>query len=267
MNTSAPRSASESEPETRLGFVCSASHSLCPARPSRPANIAPRLSQTTTSRAPRAVEDDAAVGEGAARDLQRVGERGGDDDGRAVLVVVKDGDVQLALEHLLYLKALGRGDVLEVYAAEAGRDGADGGDYVRALVHVEAERHGVHAAELLEEQGLALHDGHGGQRSDVPEPEHGGAVRDDGDEVPARGELPDGGRVSRDLAAGLRHAGGVGRGERVAVADGDLRRYLDLASVLAVHPQGGLVVIHRHQLLKLHKIFPGARCGPREFII
>src|SRR2546422_3822044 len=39
-------------------------------------------------------------------------QRGEDDDGGAVLVVVEDGDVELLAEALLDLEAAGRGDVL-----------------------------------------------------------------------------------------------------------------------------------------------------------
>jgi hypothetical protein len=45
---------------------------------------------------------------------------------------------------------------------------------------VEADREGVDAGELLEQQRLALHDRHGGLGADVAEAEHRGAVGDDG---------------------------------------------------------------------------------------
>ena len=167
-----------------------------------------------------------------------------------MLVVVKDGYVELPLQRGLDLEALGGGDILKVDAAEGGRERADGGDDLARPVGVEADGHGVHAAELLEEQGLALHDGQGRERAYVPEPEHGGAVRDDGDEVPAGGELPGGLRAAGDLPAGLGHAGRVGGGERVAVPHRHLGRELYLAPVLPVQPHSGLVVVHAASSLK-----------------
>ena len=48
---------------------------------------------------------------------------------------------------------------------------------------VQADRHRVDAAELLEQHRLALHDRHRGARADVAEPEHRGAVGDHRDRV------------------------------------------------------------------------------------
>ena len=47
----------------------------------------------------------------------------------------------------------------------------------------------VDAGELLEQAALALHHRLAGQRADVAEAEHGGAVADHGDEVAAGGVL------------------------------------------------------------------------------
>ena len=68
----------------------------------------------------RAREDDLHVLDLLARDLERVQERGGGDDGRPVLVVVEDGDAHALLELLLDVEALGGLDVLEVDPAEGG---------------------------------------------------------------------------------------------------------------------------------------------------
>ena len=48
---------------------------------------------------------------------------------------------------------------------------------------VELEVEDVDVGELLEEDSLALHHRLAGERADVAEAEHGGAVGDDGDEV------------------------------------------------------------------------------------
>ena len=83
----------------------------------------------------------------------------------------------------LDLEAARRGDVLEVDAAEAGSDRLDRRDDRVGILRVEADRPGVDAAELLEEQRLALHHGHRRLGPDVAEPEHRAAVGDDGDGV------------------------------------------------------------------------------------
>src|SRR5690606_6821223 len=65
-------------------------------------------------------DDDPHVLDRLPHHAQGVDERGEDDDGGAVLVVVEDGDVQLLAQPGLDLEAAGGGDVLEVDAAEPG---------------------------------------------------------------------------------------------------------------------------------------------------
>ena len=160
-----------------------------------------------------------------------------------MLVVVENRDVEQALELALYLKAARSGYVLEVDAAVGRRDGAHGGDYLLCVLGVETDWHGVDAAKLLEEQRLALHDGQGGERADIAEAQHGGAVGDDGHHVAARGVLPHRLGVCGYFPAGLSHAGGVGRGKVVPVFDRDFAFYLYLSVVLAVHPEGERIVV------------------------
>ena len=115
----------------------------------------------------------------------------GDDDGRAMLVVVEDGDVQLTLQRLLDLKALGAFDVLKVDAAEGGGDGLAGRDDAGCIVGVDADGEGIHAAELLEEHSLALHDRQTGLGADVAQSQHSRAIGDDGHHVALEGVLVD----------------------------------------------------------------------------
>src|SRR5699024_5856673 len=103
------------------------------------------------------VQDDMDVLHLFAHHPQSVDEGGGDHDGGAVLVVVKDRDVQLTLEGLLDLKALGAFDVLQVDAAKGGGDGFAGGDDAGGVGGVDADGEGVHPAKLLEQHRLALH--------------------------------------------------------------------------------------------------------------
>ena len=106
------------------------------------------------------------------------------------------------------------------------------------LGHLDVEH--VDAGEFLEENGLALHDRLGGQRTDVAKTKHSGAVGITPDEIAARRQARDGGRIARDLLAGMRDAGRVGQrqvgliGQRLGRRDGDLPGRI------------GLVVVDRH---------------------
>ena len=74
--------------------------------------------------------------------------------------------------------------------------------------HLQVEH--VEVGELLEEVPLALHHRLAGERADVAEAEHRGAVRDHGDEVPPR-RVPIGVLgIALDLEARLGDPGGVG---------------------------------------------------------
>ena len=87
----------------------------------------------------------------------------------------------------------------------------------------------VDAGELLEQDRLALHHGLGGERADVAEAQHGGAVGDDRDEVLARGEVGRLRRVGRDGLARGRDARRIGESEVALVAEGFGRLDLKLS--------------------------------------
>ena len=146
-----------------------------------PASIRSLL--TATPAAPTPDEHDPQVLHPLVHQLGRVQEPGQHHHRGAVLVVVEDGDVELASQPALDLEAARRGDVLEVDAAEPGGDRLDDRDDLLGVLRVQAERPGVDPGELLEEHRLALHHRHRGRRADVAEPEHRGAVGDDGDRV------------------------------------------------------------------------------------
>jgi hypothetical protein len=78
-----------------------------------------------------------------------------------------------------------------------------------SLVDLDVEH--VDAGELLEQDRLAFHHRLAGERADVAEAEHGGAVGDHGDQVAARGvaRRPSPGR--RDRLAGRGDAGRIGQ--------------------------------------------------------
>ena len=103
---------------------------------------------------------------------------------------MEDRDVQPLTQLALEVEAPRGRDVLEVDPTEARRHPRDRVDELVDRAGLEADRDGVHAGEVLEEDRLALHDGHRRERADVPQTEHGRAVGDDGDRVVARGVLP-----------------------------------------------------------------------------
>ena len=86
-------------------------------------------------------------------------------------------------------------------------------------VQCERDRHRVDPAELLEEDRLPLHHREGGLGPDVPESEHGRAVRHDGDDRGLPRVVVDELGLLGDRAAHLRDAGRVREGQVVLVAD------------------------------------------------
>ena len=178
-------------------------------------------------------DDDTHVFDLLVHDLQRVDERGEDDDRGAVLVVVEDGDVELGAQALFDLEAAGRGDVLQVDATVGGGDGLDDRDDLFGVLGVQDDRPRIHAAELLEQDSLALHDGQGGLGADIAQAQHSGAVGDDrnrvglhGQQVGLLGHVVDGG-------AHAGHAGRVGAREVVAVTQRHLGVDFHLAADVA----------------------------------
>ena len=199
-----------------------------------------------------AVQHDVHIFHLLAHHAQSVDEGSGDDDGSAVLVIVEHGDVQFPLQSLLDLKALGALDIFQIDAAEGGRDGLAGRDDAGCVVGVDADGEGVHAAELLEQHGLAFHHGQTGFRADIAQAQHGSAVGDHGHHVALEGVLIHIVGVRLDFAAGLGHAGGVGGGQVVAGLDLHLAGDAHLALVGLVHFQGCFIVIHC-VVLQFHK--------------
>ena len=78
----------------------------------------------------------------------------------------------------------------EIDPAEAGRDRQHRRHDRVDVLGRQAQREGVHAAEVLEEHRLALHHGQRGLGSDVAQPEYGRAVGDHGHHVLLGRERP-----------------------------------------------------------------------------
>ena len=245
--TSAPSSASPMTPVTPAPVGVLRSDSLWSGRPAPVrAEHAPRVRDDDVADPGRTRIDDTATPAAPAPDTTTVRsarrlsttfdcvvQRGQGHDRRAVLVVVKDGDVQALLEATLDLEAPRRRDVLEVDAAVGRRDSRDRVDDLVDRAGLHAHRDGIDVGEVLEEHGLALHHGHRCERSDGPEAEHGGAVADDGDGVaPARVDGGQGG-VGCDGPGDLRDARRVEQGEVGCVAQLGRGVYPELAALVA----------------------------------
>jgi hypothetical protein len=165
-----------------------------------------------------------------AHQFQPVEQRRGRDDGGAVLVVVEDRDVHALAQLLLDVEALGRLDVLEVDAAQRGLQRGDDVDQLVGVALGQLDVEHVDAGELLEQAALAFHHRLAGQRADVAQAQHRGAVGDDAHQVGARGVLGGQRRVLLDRQAGVGHAGRIGQRQVALVGQRLGRRDRDLAA-------------------------------------
>ena len=171
----------------------------------------------------RAVNDDADIANGLANDLERVEETRAGDDGRAVLVVVEDGNVAAALGFLFDKEALRGLDVFQIDAAEGGRDHLDEANDFLRVGGVDFDVEDVDIGEALEKDGLPFHDRLGGLRATVAQAEDRRAVADHGDEVGFGGVVV--GKLG--MAGNLKH--------RI----GDAGRIRKRQVLLGVHGLGG----------------------------
>ena len=77
-------------------------------------------------------------------------------------------------------KHRGRGNILQVNAAEAGRDRFDRGYDLLGILRVQANREGIHVGQLLEQHRFAFHYGHRGKGTYIAKSQDGASVGDDG---------------------------------------------------------------------------------------
>ena len=118
------------------------------------------------------------------------------------------------------LETFGRLDVFQVDAAEGRLEGGNGRDHVGVHARgVDLDVEYVDAGEFLEEDGLAFHDGLGGERADIAEAQNSGAVGDDGDQIGAGRIVVGGGRIILDRKTGGRDAWGIGKCQIALVAE------------------------------------------------
>ncbi len=159
-----------------------------------------------------------------------VGESGANDDGGAVLVVMKHGNVHARFQAAFDFETFGRFDVFEVDAAEARLQRGDDIHYFIDVFLIKLEVERVNARELFEQNGFAFHYRLRSQGADVAKTQHSRAVGDNSDKVAACGVKRCSFRVSRNFFARGRNAGRIGerevalRAKRLGRRDGDFAR-------------------------------------------
>ena len=141
-------------------------------------------------------------------------------------------------------------DVLQVDAAEGRGDADDRLDDLVGVLGVQADGERVHAAEGLEQGGLALHNRHGGLRADIAQTQDRAAVGDDGHRVRLQRVVVGRLGILGDDLAGLGDAGRVGHGQIMARGDIHLRIEGELAAPFGVLGERFRCDIHRFQVLR-----------------
>jgi hypothetical protein len=147
-----------------------------------------------------------------------------------VLVVMEDRDVHALAQLLLDVETLGRLDVFEVHAAQRRLERGDDLDQLVGVVLGELDVEHVDAGELLEQAALAFHHRLAGERADVAQAQHRGAVGDHADQVAARGVFVRQRRVFLDREAGVGDTGRIGERQVALVRQRLGRRDRDLAA-------------------------------------
>ena len=148
--------------------------------------------------------------ERAAGQVQGVDQPGGGDDRGAVLVVMKDRDVEQFAQPLLDDEAFRRLDVFEIDAAKSRVQIAHAIDKGVDVARVDFEIDRIDIGKALEQRRLAFHDRLCRERPKIAETEHRGAVRDHGDEIALRGVVEGGTRTAFDFEARKRDTRRIG---------------------------------------------------------
>ena len=143
----------------------------------------------------RAEAHDARLSELLALQIQRIAQAGADDHGGAVLVVMKDGDVEPLLQCLLDLKTFRRRNVFKIDAPEGRGDVRYGVDEVLCTGGVDFDVKDIDVREVLEQYRLAFQNRFAGQRAHIAQTQYGAAVGDDSDQIAFVGVTVNGGRI------------------------------------------------------------------------
>ena len=144
-----------------------------------------------------------------ARQLERIDEGRQNDGGRAVLVIVEYGNVQLGPQLLLDLETGRRRHIFELDRPETRRDPHHRFDKRIHVLGLDQDGDAADIHELRQNRRLALHHGQRRQNTDVPQPQNSRPVGRNGDAVADARQFPALGRVLFDLLTRRGHAGSV----------------------------------------------------------
>ena len=161
-----------------------------------------------------------------------------------MLVVVENWDIALFLELPLNLEAAGRGNILEVHAAERARNQVHGVHKFVHVVRLHAKRERVHVAKALEEHALSFHDRHARLGSDVAKAQNRRAVGNDRAEIPAARKLIAFVNIFLNLQARLRHTRRIRKAQIILRLNRNCRFYFNFTLPLGMQPKRFLRVIH-----------------------
>ena len=139
--------------------------------------------------------------------FERVEQRGGADNGRPVLVVVHDRNIELLFQAFLYFKALGRGYVLQVYAAKGRFQNFDRTNKFIHIFGVEFQIETVNICVNLEEKPLSFHDRFSRGCADITQAKNGCTVGDDSYQITLGGVFIYVFRIFSDGKARFSHSG------------------------------------------------------------
>ncbi len=145
--------------------------------------------------------------------FQRVQQGRGRDDGRTMLVVVHDGDLQLLLQFFFYVKTFRRLDVFQVDAPECGFQGFDDLYEFFRVGFVDLDIEYVDIGENFKQDAFSFHDGLSGFRADIAKPQYGRPVADHRHQVSLGRVFINVFLVVGYFETGFCHAGRIGEGE------------------------------------------------------
>ena len=184
----------------------------------------------------------------AARQFQRIDEAGSGDDGSAMLVVMKDGNVHQFAQPAFDDEAFRCLDILKVDAAEGGAEIAHAVDEFVDIFRIDFEIDGIDIGKALEEHGFALHHRLGGECSKIAKPKDGRAIGNDRHHIAARGVIVGGFRIGGDCLDWHSHTRRIGQ-RQVALRCHRLGRgNLQLAGTAAAMEVQRFLLRHRGAL-------------------
>ena len=194
----------------------------------------------------RAVDDDLDVLFTFACQFKSVDKRSGHDNCRAVLIVVKHGDVQFLLQSGFDFEAPRRRDVLEIYAAErSGQQFYRANDFF-GILGLDAQRISVNVAVCFEQRAFAFHDGHACLGADVAKPEYRRAVGNDRDGIPATSKFKRLVYVVPDCQARFGNARSVRHRQGFVAVYGHTADRFDFSAPFGVLFKRNIIVIHMY---------------------